>query len=161
MVALGDITSIVAFFLGLGGTGWALTVALGLLFPEQTARASGSMKGAFVRGLLPLFVGFLGVVMLSLPLPGVKLLGWLVLLSVLALASLGLAGLSRVAGRRLTALQPDMGEYPAFLRGAGFLVGASLFPLLGWFLFAPAAFVVALGAGWSGLARREARAVGA
>ncbi len=159
MVTIGDVLGIVAFFLGLGGTGWAMTVAMGLLFPEQTARASGATKGAFARGLVPVFVGFGGVVMLSLPLPLFKLVGWVVLLAVLALASLGLAGLSRVVGRRVALLQPEMGEYPAFLRGAGFLVAACLFPVLGWMLFAPVALVVSLGAGWSGVARRAASAM--
>jgi hypothetical protein len=155
MVTIGDVLGIVAFLVGLGGTGWAMTVAMGLLFPEQAARASESTKGAFVRGLVPLLMGVVGVVLLSIPAAGMKLLGWAVLLGVLALAALGLAGLSHVTGRRLMALQPEMGEYPAFLRGAGFLVSASLFPVLGWFLFAPVAFIVALGAGWAGVSRRQ------
>lgn len=156
MVAVGDVLSIVAFLVGIGGTAWAMTVAMGLMFQEQTARASGATKGAFKRGLLPLALGVLGVVLLSVPSGGVKLLGWAILLAVLALASLGLAGLSRVAGRRIALLAPEMGEYSAFLRGAGFLVAASIFPVLGWFLFAPVAFVVALGAGWAGVSRRAA-----
>lgn len=159
MVSIGDVMSVVAFLLGVGGTAWAMTVTMGLLFPEATEQASLSMKGAFVRGLLPLLFGFFGVVMLGIPNPAVKLFGWVALLAVLALAALGLAGLSRVAGQRLRTLQPDMGPYPAFLRGAGFLVSASLFPLLGWFLFAPAAFIVSLGAGWTGFARRHAAIV--
>ena len=155
MVTIGDVLGIVAFLTGLGGTGWAMTVAMGLLFPDQTLRASESTKGAFVRGLVPLLALVVGLVMLSAPVPGLKLLGWVVVLGVMALGALGLAGLSHVAGRRLTALQPEMGEYPAFLRGAGFLVSASLFPVLGWFLFAPVAFIVALGAGLSGVSRRQ------
>lgn len=153
MVTIGDVLGIVAFLLGVGGTAWAMTVAMGLLFPEQTSNASAATRGAFVRGLLPLLAGILGVLMLG-GAPGLKLLGWTVLLAVLALAALGLAGVSRVVGRRILLLAPDMGEYPAFLRGAGFLVAASLFPVLGWFLFAPVAFVIALGAGWSGLRQR-------
>ncbi len=144
---------VVAFLVGLGGTAWAMTVAIGLLFPEHTARASGATKGAFVRGLPLLLAGVLAVALLSAG-PGMKLMGWTILLAVLALAALGLAGLSRMAGRRVGLLAPEMGEYPAFLRGAGFLVAACLFPVLGWFLFAPAAFVVALGAGLSGVSRR-------
>lgn len=154
MVNIGDVLGIVAFLVGLGGTGWAMTVSMGLLFPEQTARASTATKGAFVRGLLPFLVGIVGIFMLGGP-PGLKLIGWVLLLSVLALASFGLAGLSRMAARRLTILHPEMGEYPAFLRGAGFLISASLLPVLGWFLFLPAALITSLGAGWVGIARRE------
>ena len=146
---------IVAFLIGVGGTAWAMTVTIGLLFPERAARASEATRGAFVRGLLPLGIGIFGFVMLSLPFPGAKLLGTAILLLVFALAALGLAGLSRLTGRRIVLLAPEMGEYPAFLRGAGFLVAASLFPFLGWFLFAPAAFVFALGLGVSALVRRE------
>lgn len=154
MVTIGDVMGIVAFLTGVGGTAWAMTVAMGLLFPEQAARAEGSTRGAFVRGLFPLGLLFLSVVVFNIPFAGSKLLGMVLMLAVLALAALGLAGLSRVVGRRIAALAPEMGEYPAFLRGAGFIVAASLFPVLGWFLFAPVAFVVALGAGWSAVARR-------
>ena len=159
MVTIGDVMGVVAFLAGVGGTAWAMTVAMGLLFPEGVERASAATRGAFARGLVPLALGFIGLILLKAG-PGAKLLGLVLVLAVLALAALGLAGLSRVAGRRIAALSPEMGEYPAFLRGAGFLVAASLFPVLGWFLFAPAAFVVALGAGWTGFARRPV-AVGA
>lgn len=156
MVSLGDIMGIVAFLVGLGGTGWAMTVTMGLLFPLQTERASGATKGAFVRGLLPLGLLLMSVVAFNLPLPGSKLLGLALFLAILAVAALGLAGLARIAGGRIASLSPEMGPYPAFLRGAAFLVAACLFPLLGWFLFAPVAFVVALGAGWAACARRPA-----
>lgn len=159
MVTIGDVLGIVAFLAGVGGTAWAMTVAMGILFPEQTARASGATQGAFKRGLLPLGVGVASLVLFNLPVPGAKLLAMAMLLGTLALAALGLAGLSRVAGRRIALLAPGMDEYPAFLRGAGFLVAASLFPVLGWFLFAPVAFVTALGAGWSGVSRRRTVAV--
>ena len=155
MVTIGDVLGIVAFLVGLGGTGWAMTVAMGLLFPEGAARASAATDGAFVRGLAPLAAGVLGLVLLG-GTPVMKALGWILLLLVLSLASLGLAGLSGVVGRRIAAAQPGMGEYAATLRGAGFLVAACLLPVLGWFLFAPVAFVVALGTGVSGLARRRA-----
>ena len=150
----GDVLAVVAFLAALGGTGWAMTVSMGLLFPASAARASGATRGAFVRGLIPLLLGLVGFGLSQAPVPGAKLLGLLLLLGVLALASLGLAGLARLAGRRIALLQPEMGEYPAFLRGAGFLVAACLFPVLGWLLFAPALFVVALGTGVSALARR-------
>ncbi len=149
-----DVLAVIALLVGIGGTAWAMTVSMGLLFPEQTSRASAATKGAFVRGLLPAGSGVLSLVLFNLPVPGAKLFATLLLLAVLALAALGLAGLSRVAGRRIALLSPEMGEYPAFLRGAGFLVAACLFPVLGWLLFAPTAFVVALGAGWSGVSRR-------
>lgn len=151
-----DVLAVIALLVGIGGTAWAMTVTMGLLFPESAARASASMRGAFVRGLVPFGLGLFGLILFKLPIPGAKLLSTVLVLGTLALAALGLAGLSRLAGRRIALLSPEMGEYPAFLRGAGFLVAACLFPVLGWFLFAPAAFVVALGAGWAGLSRRAA-----
>lgn len=154
MVTIGDVLGIVAFFFGVGGTGWAMTVTMGLLFPEQTSRASTATKGAFVRGLIPFLIGLIGVFMLGGG-PALKLVGWVLVLFTLTVASFGLAGLSRMAARRLTILHPEIGEYPAFLRGAGFIISASLLPIFGWFLFLPAAFITSLGAGWAGLARRE------
>lgn len=151
-----DVLAVIALLVGVGGTAWAMTVSMGLLFPEGARRAGEATRGAFVRGLLPFAAGLFGLGVSSVPFPGAKLLGLFLVLAVLALASLGLAGLARVAGRRITMLQPGLGEYPAFLRGAGFLVAACLFPLLGWFLFAPALFVVALGAGASALLARDA-----
>ena len=154
MVTIGDVMGIVAFLAGVGGTAWAMTVTMGLLFPERAARASAATRGAFLRGLPPLGIGVFALALSGLPAPPAKLLGLLVLLALLALAALGLAGLSRLVGRRIALLAPEMDEYPAFLRGAGFLVAACLFPVLGWFLFAPATFVVALGVGVSALVRR-------
>jgi hypothetical protein len=156
MVTIGDVLAIVSVLLGVGVTSWALMVCCGLLFPNrvENARAVFERHGllSIGTGLLTLIPGLIGLVLLSVQLPGVKLIGWTLILAVLAIGALGAAGLGHLAGRTLTRMSPDMAPYPAFVRGCAFLVAGSMLPLLGWFAFGPLALLAALGAGARALA---------
>jgi hypothetical protein len=70
-----------------------------------------------------------------------------VLLALLTLASIGLAGASEIAGERIQSRDPDMASYPAFVRGAAYLIGGAMLPILGWFAFGPLLLAAAVGAG--------------
>lgn len=151
MVTIGDVLGVVAALVGLGLTSWALMVSCGLLFPNRVNRAmlvaeSRPWKNIGI-GALTLLPGFFGVLMLGAPFPGVKLIGWTLILTVLGIGAIGAAGLGHLAGKSLARMAPEMGEYPAFVRGCGFLVTASMLPLLGWFAFGPVTLLAALGSG--------------
>ena len=155
---IGQVLAIVAALVGICISAWALMVTCGLLFParSETARAAllENPKGTIALGLvLALVPGFVGVVMLGLPLPGVKLMGMVILLSVLACGALGGAGLSFIAGDRIQGMASDLSDYAVFVRGAGFLVVASVFPVLGWLFFAPLALSAAVGSGAKAVVR--------
>lgn len=151
MMTIGDVLTVVAFLAGLGVTAWALMVSCGLLFPGRVERARDAARsrpfGNIGIGLLTLLPGLIGALMLRAPMPGVKLVGWTLILAVLGIGAIGAAGLGHLAGKSLARMSPGIDEYPAFVRGCAFLVTASLMPLLGWFAFGPLALLSGLGAG--------------
>jgi hypothetical protein len=151
-MTIGDILAIVAAVVGICVSAWALMVTCGLMFPAkaETARQVLLSKPKACIGLgvgLALVPGFLGVVMLGSPHPGLKLLGMLGILTVLGCGALGGAGVSFVAGDRIQSMAPELSDYAVFVRGAGFLVVGSIFPIVGWFAFGPIALFAAVGSG--------------
>ena len=153
MVTIGDVFSIVAAIFGLFITAWAASVAIMLLLPQATERARAVAEETPGRTILSgiallLTVGLVGVVMLGNPLPLMKLLGWTLTLGLLGIAAIGTAGIGQAAGSRIRVLAPEMPAYPAMVRGAAYVIGVTLLPLLGWFLFAPILLLASLGAGW-------------
>jgi len=158
----GDVLAVVATIVGLFLTGWATTVAAGLLFPGAAERGrqavTDSPKRTVGLGIvLMLTLGLGSLVLLGAPLPLGKLLGWIVLLWLLSIAAVGLAGVARLVAERIQSMDPLMAAYPAYIRAAAFLVGACLLPALGWFVVAPMLLAASLGAGWRAVVARTAR----
>lgn len=111
MVALGDVFSVVAVLFGVCLAIWALMVGVSMLFSAKSDRASEIIQshpwGAFLLGAaISLVAGFISISLISLPLPGPKLAGTLVYLSVLSLAAVGSGGLALLAGERLRPSTP-------------------------------------------------------
>lgn len=165
MTTIGDGFLIVATILGLFLTSWATSVSMMLLFPVATERArigveEQPVKSVVTGFLLLITLGTMGVVLLSLPLPLVKLSGWTLTLGLLAMAAIGTAGIAQAAGNRLRALDPEVGHYPSMAKGAAYVIGATLLPILGWFFFGPLLLLGSLGAGYKALralgSRRDA-----
>ena len=150
MVTIGDVFAVVSALLGIGVTAWALMVSCGLLFPQKVDRARLSAAQSpwknMLLGVVVLIPGLVGVPLLG-GMPLAKLLGWVLILSVLSIGALGAAGLGHLAGKSLSRMSPEVAEYPAFVRGCAFIVTASMLPVLGWFAFGPAALLIALGSG--------------
>jgi len=147
----GDVFSVVAAIFGIFVTAWATAVALALLCPaavERARQAAREPAKVLVGGfLLTITLGTAGVIMLAAPLPLVKFGGWVVILALLACASVGLSGIAQSAGRRIQDLDPTMAAYPAMVRGAAYVVGATILPILGWFAFGPLLLLASIGAG--------------
>jgi len=127
-------------------------VTCGLLFPSKSEAAREFLvrkpKAAVGLGaLITLIPGFIGIALLSAHMPGALLLGLMILLTILGCGAVGGAGVSFVAGDRIKSMAPDLTDYAVFVRGAGFLVVASVFPILGWFFFGPLALFAAVGCG--------------
>lgn len=160
MVALGDVFSVVAVLFGVCLAIWALMVGVSMLFSAKSDRASEIIQshpwGAFLLGAaISLVAGFISISLISLPLPGPKLAGTLVYLSVLSLAAVGSGGLALLAGERLRPLDPALSEFRAVAKGSAILVASGLLPLLGWFVFVPAMLFVSVGAGVMALLGRS------
>lgn len=166
MVTLGDVFTVLALIFGIGGTAWAMTVALALLFPSVVLRAQSNVEtkpwACLGRGLLLILIpGVVSIVLLNLPNPLAKLLGWAGLMGLFAVAALGCAGIASRAAGSLRQHSEGVTEFGAFAKGAGILVAGSLLPGLGWFVFGPLLIIAGLGAGWTAVRRRGPAPVGA
>jgi hypothetical protein len=86
------------------------------------------------------------LILLSLPSGGAKFFGWILIALVLALSSLGSAGLAAKMGEQLATRSHNFSAFGAFLRGALILELAAFFPVLGWFFVVPLTTVTSIGA---------------
>ena len=160
MTTIGDSFSVVAVLGGICLSAWALMLAVALVFPNKAHQAENRMS---TRPWLCLFLGLLiwltfgtfSVALISSPVPGVKLVGWGVLMTILSIAAVGSSGSAMLASRRLKRLDPDITPYAALSKSAAFIVIAGLLPVLGWFLIVPLLLCVSTGAGLTALKARE------
>jgi len=148
----GDVFSIVMAVVAIFLTGWATMIAMALLCPgaaERARKAALEPKKALVRGLMLLLtVGLLGVVFIAIPNPLTKFVGWVLVLGLLTISSVGTAGISLNASRRLQDMDPTMPAYGAFVRSSAYVAGATILPLVGWFFIAPLLLIASIGSGW-------------
>lgn len=152
-MTIGDVFSIVATIFGIFLTSWATVVAVALLMPnaaERARRAVDQPKLALWRGVfLTVPMLLVGIVLLSMPLPVAKLAGWLVTLAWMSLGAIGASGLAQAAGNRIQNLDSRLGAYASLCRGAAYVVGAGILPVLGWFAFGPLMILASVGAGFT------------
>jgi hypothetical protein len=148
---MADISAVFGILLTLGIVFPGLLTAWRLLFPAAVDRARARLEltpwrcfwlGGVATALLVVPV----VVLLSLPFGPAKLAGWALMLTAMAVASLGAAGLAARMGERLKGLSPAQTPLGAFVRGAVALELAAAFPVVGWFFFIPLTLVTVLGA---------------
>jgi hypothetical protein len=137
-------------FLGIVFPGFLTTVWL--LFPANVQRASWRIEHTpwrcFITGSAALiFVMFPIGILVSLPGGPAKFLGWSLAVIVLALSSLGAAGLAGYMGEGMRKhTHPTSTPLNVFLRGAIALELAAAFPLIGWFIVIPITTIICLGA---------------
>jgi hypothetical protein len=149
-MTIGDVLAVVA---GVGGTCvavWALLLGMALLFSRRASLAQQSFETSpwrvLATGGMLLLVGSGGaIVLLNQPNGVLKLVGWVLLLGVLALSALGAGGLALVIGTCVQRAEPRMSDFGALLRGAGLLIAAGLVPLLGWFFVVPITIITSTG----------------
>lgn len=160
MVTIGDSFSIVATLAGLALTFWCFALACALLFPAKVsaARSAISLRAAScgTTGVLALVIGFFGIIALNLPNPLAKFLGLMIVAGYFGLVAIGSAGISMLAGERLSHLKNEQTTtFDSFAKASLYIVIAGMLPILGWFLFAPAYILFAGGAGLKALAARQ------
>ncbi len=148
---IGDVLGTVGLIGGICLSLWVMLIALALLFEEKAHAARRVLENQAGRALglglaLALPLGFLSIALFKAP-GGFKLLGWIVLLSLLATSLLGGSGLALLLGERIAAQAPQLSLLGALSRGAGMLALAWIFPVVGWFLIGPLAVIIGLGAG--------------
>ena len=157
---IGDVLGTVGLIGGVCLSLWVLLIGSALLF-ESKARAARRIweneagRALWVGVILVVTLGLLAIVLLKAP-GAFKLLGWIVLLSLLAVSLLGGSGLALLLGERTAAQAPHLSPLGALARGAGMMSLAWIFPVLGWFLVAPVSVIIGLGVGAKVLRPRRA-----
>ena len=159
MTTIGDSFSIVAILMGIGFTTWALILAASLLFNGRANMAKERYEkrpwvGFGLGVLMVLTVGLISLVLAQLPNPLLKLMGTTGLMLLLAISSLGSAGLCQLVALRIRNLEPTLSPYAALTRAAMLVVVAGFFPVLGWFFVGPILFITSLGIGVQALVAR-------
>lgn len=133
----------------------ALLLALNLLMPQVTSRIETRLEqtpgksfglGVPVTAVFLLFI----VITANIPGPG-QASAFLAAFVGMGLGTLGAAGMSRLLARRVTLLVSPSSEALNLLRGAVMYELACLFPIVGWFLFAPIIGITVIGAATFGL----------
>ena len=164
MVTIGDVFSVVAAILAICVSAWAFMLTTALLFRQRTHIAQSDIEArpwrAFGIGLLLLLtIGVVSLGMIGNPIPGIKLMGTLLMLGLLSIAAVGGGGLAQLIGERMRPMDPALSAYGAIGRGAAIIVVAGLLPLVGWWVFAPVVLAVSLGSGVFALFARQQRTV--
>lgn len=145
---LAGIVALTLLGLGFG----SLAITFSLVFPRAVERAaehvSAHPRSSFVAGLGTLAaVLLLSGILLKVPSAPARLLGLGFLLATLTVATLGGTGLAVQLGRRLRDPGKDAPSTRDLIGGALLLESAVAFPIVGWFVVFPIAFLVTLGAG--------------
>ena len=133
----------------------ALLVALNLLMPHITARIETRLEQmpgkSFFLGV-PVTAVFLLWIAITANIPGIgQASAFLVAFLGMGLGTFGAAGMTRLLARRVRPLTNPSSEALNWLRGAVMYELACLFPIVGWFLFAPIVGITVIGAATFGL----------
>jgi hypothetical protein len=138
----------------------ALLVALNLLLPAVTKRIETRLSEkpgrSFVIGVPVTAVLILWVLITAEAGAGViRGTAFITAAFGMALGTLGAAGMARVIGKRITPLAQPNSTMTNLVRGAVVYELACLFPIVGWFVFAPLIGVTVMGAAVTSLFRRK------
>jgi len=139
----------------------ALLTFFWLLFPEKVEMAriqvSEKPKKSFSLGILTgVLAAIPAAILFALPSQFTQVLGWIWLVLVLGIASIGAAGIAAEIGLRMN-WKNDGGfqSLGAFIRGAAILELASVFPIIGWLLIIPIGTLLSLGGAVSAIFKKK------
>ena len=153
---MADVYIVLYSLLGILITLPALLIALNLLLPRVTTRTAGRLTHTPIKSFfmgLPL-VAFLAlwIAMTAQTAFGpLRFTAFAAALFGMGLGTLGAAGMARSLGERLSPLLPRSAAMLNLLRGAIVYELACLFPIIGWFLFAPIVGTAVIGAAIFGI----------
>lgn len=151
-MTMADIFAVFGTLLTLGIALPGLLLTWRLLLPTWVARAQQRLEQTpwqcFFGGAIALGIYLIPTLILfNLPWGGFQLIGAVGVFILLTITSIGAAGLAGLMGQRLDNLGINSSSaVGATVRGAVALELAAVFPLIGWFIFIPITFMMALGA---------------
>jgi len=156
---MADITAIFGILIFLGISYPGLLFAWKLLLPKIVERGQVRLEATpwscFWLGSGVAVVSAVSITILfALPFGPAELIGFSLLVLVLAFSTLGAAGLAGWMGDEiLRRMDGNISTTGAFLRGAIAIELAAAFPLIGWFIFIPLSSITVLGASTFALLR--------
>lgn len=151
-MTVGDVNAVIAGVTITGATLWAAVIGMHTLFRERAERAAFAIREqpnrTFGTGfIIGLIAGAVGIALLNAPNGLLKILGWVALLILAALATLGSAGLASLLAEKIAPLDTKMSRLRALGRSAALLVASGFVPLIGWLGFFPLLFLMSVGGG--------------
>jgi len=151
-MTIGDVLAIIAGSVAICVSAWTLFIGMALVFQERSKAASVFVQRAPWRCLgIGLFlvatVGLGSIVLIALPLPAAKLVGWFSLMILLSVGALGASGICLMIAGRIQLLSSEISGFSSISRAAMLVVVSCIVPLVGWFVIAPLLIVSSLGLG--------------
>jgi len=151
-MTIGDVFAIVASVIAICVSAWALFMGMALIFQSRSREACRIVQAYPWRSLFiglasMLTVGAFSIVLLYQPFPLVKFVGWIGVMTLVAIASLGASGIAQMIAGRIQKIETGISGFGALSRGAGILVVSGLVPVFGWFVFGPLALLISIGVG--------------
>lgn len=149
-MGIGDMMAAISVVIAMTVAYPALLMLLSVVFSRTTSRVATRTESGrtlpFMVGLgIVLGVGGVSVAMVASGGP-LQLVGTIVLLVLMFWATLGIAGLARLVGRRIGEMgNQKIGPLREMLVGGGVLSLSFGFPLIGWFVLLPLATVLGSG----------------
>lgn len=158
-MSLAQVQATVALFVALMISLTGLLTSVAILLPAHAQRAEEALdqspKRCLLVGLLALLVFAFGIVLLNIPNPLLKLIGFALVTTISGIVTIGGAGMAQLMGTRISEMSGARTTFGALVRGSIAYSVAVFFPYIGWFVLAPLTVVCGLGAGV--IAMRSAR----
>lgn len=144
-IAVAIVTTLIATWAG-------LLVTVALVLPAQTGRAEYELdtnpKRSLFRGIGVMLLFAFSFALFVSPHPLTKFIGFVLMSSLLAVMTIGAAGLATLMGRRISEMTGARTSFGSLVRGSIAYSLAIGFPWIGWMVFAPLAALFAFGAGF-------------
>ena len=150
-MSLAQVQATVALFVALMISLTGLLTSVAILLPAHSQRAEEALEQSPKRclfvGLLSLLTFGFGIVLLNIPNPLMKLIGFALVTAISGIVTVGGAGMAGLMGKRISEMSGAKTTFGALVRGSVAYSVAVFFPYIGWFVLAPISIVCALGAG--------------
>jgi hypothetical protein len=153
-MTIGDILAVIAAVLLLGAS-WAATLIMtALVFPSVVSRAETKILVSPASCIWRGIGAVVGVLFIATVLHGagpLRLISAALWCGLLLASAIGGASIVRLMGERIGALGSEMTPFARLTRSSALYVGAGFVPIVGWFVIAPIAALMTVGAGLAAL----------
>ncbi len=154
-MTLAQVQAVVAGFILVILSLTSLVVTVALLLPNVSQKSASSLTNhpwkSLLLGILGGIPALIAIAMFRAPVPLLKLGGVVLGLMVLAVGTIGGAGLALRLGEQIGEMSGARTSLGSLVRGGILFSLAALFPLIGWYIIAPISALCAFGAGLQSL----------